>query len=235
MRIGVKEKVLFSFATIDRMPYKLKLTESLCGEEVVSVVEVFREGDYIRVRTDSPCSTDQLFAKKIGEMKWDRKQIYELSLGDMYQMARSFGVKPFCPLPTLVMNAIWLEAGLLSESVALSSKTTMNTKRDEKTQVEVDLPLCGYKAYVNAQLTPAKRVKISVEIPCPDVNKYLKGIENKNFRDLEDCEEIYRLSKITDEKTCFIPLAVCVAYLVESKKLLVPKESRSIVEIEMFK
>ncbi|MEM2022154.1 MAG: hypothetical protein QXI31_00555, partial [Archaeoglobaceae archaeon] len=57
----------------------------------------------------------------------------------------------------------------------------------------------------------------------------------KTFRDLDDCDEIYRLSKITDEKTCFVPVAVCIAYAIQSKKLEVIDKDRPVVEITMAK
>lgn len=216
------------------MGHKFRVVEKICGDLVESLIESFREGDYYKVRIESPCPMVKLFSKKIMEMKWEKNEIYHLSLNEIWSMAKGFGLKPFCPIPTIVMNAIWLEAGLISESVALNSKTTIRAKKADKTQLEVDLPICGYKAFINAESNPAKKVKISVTIPCPDVNKFLKGIENKPFRDLEMCDEVYRLSKITDEKTCLIPVSVCIAYSIESKKIDVGS-SDLIVEIQALK
>ncbi|MDI9643332.1 MAG: hypothetical protein QFX37_07410 [Archaeoglobales archaeon] len=216
------------------MVSQTKVIENLCDKNVESVVETFRDDNFYKVKIISPCPKIQLFAKKIEEMKWDTKQIYELSIYNIWLIAKSFGVKPFCPIPTAVMNAIWLEAGLIAESVALSTTTKFNLSKGEATKLELELPICGYSATITAESTPAKKVKIKIEIPCPDVNKYLAGIENRPIRELEDCDQIYRLSKITDEKTCYIPVAVCIAYAIQSKKLEA-KEGGTIVEITMSK
>lgn len=215
------------------MVSEVSVKEKICGQNVESEVESFKEENSYRVKINSPCPQIQLFARKIEEMKWDTKQIYELSIHKMWLIAKSFGVKPFCPIPTAVMNAIWLEAGLIAESIALSTKTKFELSKDDKTKIELDLPICGYFAKITAESTPAKKVKIKVEIPCPDVNKFLSGIESKIFRDFEDCDEIYRLSKITDEKTCYIPVAVCIAYAVHSRKIEPPEGK--IIEINMKK
>lgn len=217
------------------MVSQLKVVEQLCGGFVESTVEARREGGFYKAKVNSPCPHVQLFAKKVEEMKWDMKQIYDLSIYNMWLTAKSFGVKPFCPIPTAVMNAIWLEAGLIAESVALTTKTSFNLKKDDKTTIELDIPICGYLARINAESTPAKKVKMSVEIPCPDVKKFLKDINAKTFRDLDECDEIYRLSKITDEKTCFVPVAVCIAYAIQSKKLEVIDKDKPVVEITMAK
>lgn len=216
------------------MVSQIKVMENLCGERIVSLLEAFREENFYKVKIISSCPKIQLFARKLEEMKWDTKQIYELSIYNIWLMAKSFGVKPFCPIPTAVMNAIWLEAGLIAESVALSTTTKFNLLKEKATRLELELPICGYSATIIAESTPAKKVKIKVEIPCPDVNKYLAGIENKHLRDLENCDEIYKLSKLTDEKTCYIPVAVCVAYAVQSGKLETEKGG-TIVEITMSK
>lgn len=216
------------------MPSQIKVIESLCDEKTESTVEALRENNFYKVKILSPCQKIQLFARKLDEMKWDTKQIYDLSVQYMWLMAKSFGVKPFCPIPTVVMNAIWLEAGLIAESVALSTTTKFNLSKGEGTKLELELPICGYSAIIIAESTPAKKVRIKVDIPCPDVNKYLAGIENKPLRDLENCDEIYKLSKLTDEKTCYIPVAVCVAYAIQSEKLETEKGG-TIIEITMSK
>ncbi len=218
------------------MASQVKVFDQLCGSFMESEVKAFRENGLYRVEINSQCPYLQLFAKKLKDMKWSMDEIYSLNLHKMWLTAKSLGVKPFCPIPTAVMNAIWFEAGLIAESVALTTKTRFNLRKDEnKTILELEIPVCGYTAYITAESTPAKTVKLSVEIPCPDVKKYTKDLENKRIRDLDNCDEIYRLSAITDEKTCYIPLALCIAYAIQSKKLNVLDWEKPIVEISVAK
>ncbi|GEM_PF-5806139 len=218
------------------MASQIKIFDQLCGSFMESEVTAFKENGFYRVEINSQCPYVQLFAKKIKEMKWGMDEIYGLNLYKMWSTAKSFGVKPFCPIPTAVMNAIWFEAGLIAESVALATKTRFNLKKDEsKTVLELEIPICGYTAYITAESTPAKTVKLSVEIPCADVKKFTKGLEKKRMRDLDDCDEIYQLSQITDEKTCYNPLALCIAYAVQSKKINILNDEKPLVEISMAK
>lgn len=218
------------------MASKLKIFEQICGSFMESEIKAFKEGGFYRVEVNSNCPYVQLFSKKLKEMKWSMEEIYNLNLYKMWITAKSFGVKPFCPIPTAVMNAIWFEAGLIAESVALTTKTKFNLKKDDrKTIIELEIPICGYTAIIVAESTPAGTVKLSVEIPCPDVNKYMKDIEKKRIRDLNNCDEIYQQSEITDEKTCYIPLAICIAYAIQSKKVNVLDEQKPVIEISMAK
>lgn len=218
------------------MASKVRIFDQLCGSFMESEIKAFKESGFYRVEIDSNCPYIQLFSRKLKEMKWSMEEVYNLNLHKMWLTAKSFGVKPFCPIPTAVMNAIWFEAGLMAESVALTTKTRFNLKRDEnKSIIELEIPICGYTAIISAESTSASTVKLSVEIPCPDVNKYTKGIENKRVRDLSACDEIYSQSEMTDEKTCYIPVALCIAYAIQSKKVNVMDEKKPIVEISMAK
>jgi len=60
-------------------------------------------------------------------------------------------------------------------------------------------------------------------------------LEKKRMRDLDDCDEIYQLSQITDEKTCYNPLALCIAYAVQSKKINILNDEKPLVKISMAK
>ncbi len=218
------------------MASQIKIFDQLCGSFMESEVNAFKENGFYRVEINSQCPYVQLFAKKMKEMKWRMDEIYSLNLYKMWLTAKSFGVKPFCPIPTAVMNAIWFEAGLIAESVALATKTRFNLKKDEnKTIIELEIPICGYTAYIKAESTLAKTVKLSVEISCPDVKKFTQDLEKRRMRDLDNCDEIYQLSQITDEKTCYNPLALCIAYAVQSKKLKIIDSEKPVVEISVAK
>ncbi len=222
------------------MTTKATLIEQTCGQEIKSEVEITTAGGKYRMKLTSKCPKLSLFANKLAELELDKTQVYDLGLNDLWLIAKSCGLKPYCPVPTVIINAIWLENGMVAESLASRSIIRMfldpsKSSEGEKTRIKIEQPLCGYVAFVKANSVSPQRVEISITTPCPRVRQYLKGeIEEKPFRSFEDCERVVRQSKrIT--ASCFIPVAVSIAYAIETKTIRITNNDKPILEMSLSK
>ncbi|MDK2877182.1 MAG: hypothetical protein PWQ22_1592 [Archaeoglobaceae archaeon] len=222
------------------MTTKATLIEQICGQDIKSEVEITTANGKSRIKLTSDCPKLPLFANKLTELEFDRMQVYNLGLYDLWLIARSCGLKPYCPVPTIILNAIWLENGMVAESLANKSITRIfldpsKSSERKKTRIKIEQPLCGYVAFVKANSISPQKVEISIITPCSKIRQYLKKeVEGKPFRSFEDCERVIGEAKrIT--ASCFIPVAVSIAYGIETKAIKVASKDRPILEMTFSK
>ncbi len=215
------------------MTSKATVKEQICGVEVRSEIESYTTDGKCRVKLVSSCSKVSPFAEKLEKLELDRLQVYNLGLYDLWLVARSCGLKPYCPIPTAIINAIWLENGMIAESLASRSITKMflDPSDKTKTRIKIEQPLCGYIAFVKANSISPQKIEITIVTPCAKVRRYLKReVEIKPFRSFEDCERVFKQAKnITP--TCFIPVAVSIAFALETQVIKIEEVKKPILEV----
>lgn len=194
------------------MAHRLEITEQICGPEVKSTIEAYKEetGSY-KVRITSTCPTIELLGKTFNELKWNAKQLYGTRLYDIWLFSKELGIKLFCPIPTAIMDVLWLESGMISESLALKTKTKFNIVKNWDKKFKLSPTLCGYVTFIKTN-TNSQGLKVKVISPCPQVNQSLRE-DLEQINSLEDCEKLYKNPKITP--TCWVPVTVSIAVAAE--------------------
>jgi hypothetical protein len=212
------------------MRHRLELAEQICSARVKSVIEAYKESEFYKVRVLSTCPTIQLFEKKINELKWNARELYGVRLHDIWLLSKELGIKCFCPIPTAIMDVLWLESGMISESLALKTKTNFSVVKNKYKKFKLSPTLCGYDTFIRIN-SNSQGLEVKIITPCPQINQSLsKDVENINS--LDDCEKLYKNPKITP--TCWVPVAVSIAVAIELGVIKI-NENDPIFEIEYKK
>jgi len=87
----------------------------VCDHKTVITAEESGEGVKIEIETD--CEEVQALAEGLKEVRWEELATWENRL---WELAKK--LTPTCIVPSAIMNAAWIEAGMMSRHLALETR-----------------------------------------------------------------------------------------------------------------
>lgn len=97
------------------MVSRVKVVTPICSHETWVIAEMDGE-DRIKVRIETDCSNVETYAERLCSVSMD--DINELRDSRIMTEAEGGVLTPTCLVPVAVFNACWLEAGMISKSLA---------------------------------------------------------------------------------------------------------------------
>ena len=101
----------------DLMPSKVKVNMRTCSKTTMVTAEMLEDGETIKIHLATNCDHIKEYAKLLGDT---------ISLNDCMDYASSkvfaddirMGLSMPCLVPSAIMNAAWMEVGMLSKNCA---------------------------------------------------------------------------------------------------------------------
>ena len=100
------------------MTTKVIADSSICGYK--TLITVNKEGKVTKINLASNCSYIKHYSKKLAEV--EIKDLYSMADSKIMKAAAESSVSATCIVPTAIMNACWIENGLMSKNLALGKK-----------------------------------------------------------------------------------------------------------------
>ena len=97
------------------MTTKVLADTPVCGHKTLITAEL--AGDAVKIGIVTDCEEVEAVAKELGELKLEELATWE---NRVFQLAKR--LTPTCIVPSAIMNAAWIEAGLMSRYLALEKK-----------------------------------------------------------------------------------------------------------------
>ncbi|HIH76260.1 MAG TPA: hypothetical protein HA343_02950 [Methanomassiliicoccales archaeon] len=98
------------------MASRVKVVTPICSHETWVTAEMDGE-DRLKVRIESDCSNVMNYAERLGRVTMD--DINEQRGSRILTAAEDGILTPTCLVPIAVMNACWVEAGMISKRLAI--------------------------------------------------------------------------------------------------------------------
>jgi hypothetical protein len=102
----------------DGMTTKMVVDSSVCGYKTLITAE--KEGACTRIRLDSGCSCIKRYNDCLREV--EKGDLYSMIKSRIMEKASECSVSATCIVPAAIMNACWIENGLISKNLALEKK-----------------------------------------------------------------------------------------------------------------
>ncbi len=100
------------------MTTRVSADASICGYK--NSITVTRTGKSIKIEMAGDCSHIKRYADNLREI--ELKDLYSMEGSAIIKKATSSGISPSCIVPAAIMNACWVECGMISRNLALEKK-----------------------------------------------------------------------------------------------------------------
>jgi len=100
------------------MTTKVLADSSVCGYK--TLITVNKEGKVTKINLASTCSYIKKYNEKLGEV--ETKDLYSVADSKIMKKAAGSSVSATCIVPAAIMNACWIENGMMSKNLALGKK-----------------------------------------------------------------------------------------------------------------
>ncbi|MHC1592462.1 MAG: DUF6951 family protein [Methermicoccaceae archaeon] len=209
------------------MVSKVKVEDTLCGHSAVAKAWKDDEG-IIRIGVESECPKLKGFIDELPYIELEMEDLYQVIVGDIYDCAVDNEVPATCPVPTAIVNACWIEVGMVAKSLAQKSTITIGIppekagSKPEGTKMRVDTGVCDYVVLIRAKKTPEGKIKLKIATNCPEIKKGLDRLPEIDPDEIS-VNNAMKMYEIADElkltPICFVPLAIACACLIEKGEL----------------
>ena len=203
------------------MVSKVKVEDTICG--YTALVNGWQDEDGIfRADVKTECPHLRGFVNELKSIGVRMDELYRF-MNNVYKCAKENKVPATCPVPTAITNAWWLEIGMISKQLAHHSVITIEIPKtgEDITKVRANTPLCDHITLVRARKTPEGKIKMSLATDCPIIKEArdeLPEIDPEEFS--EHSMKMYEFANEHNfTPTCFVPVAMAIACVIESGKL----------------
>ena len=100
------------------MTTKVLADSAVCGYK--NLITVNKEGKNIKINLVSGCSSIKKYNDNLTDVKVE--DLYSMENSKILKKATESSVSPSCIVPVAIMNACWIESGMMSKNLALSKK-----------------------------------------------------------------------------------------------------------------
>jgi len=207
------------------MVSRVKVDDPICGH--TALIKGWRDDDGIfRAEVKTECPHLQSFAEDLKYVELEMEDLYHV-MSDVYDCAIDNNVPATCPVPTAIINAWWLEADMIAKSLAHKSTITIEIPpkkegEDNVSKVRVNTPVCDYLILVRAKKTPEGKVKMSFATNCPQLKEVRKKLPEIGPEEITEhnAMKVYEIAEeLKFTPICFAPIAMTLAYMMETGKL----------------